>query len=125
MRRINSSFDRRRARIRYRLRVENSGVRPRLSVHRTNQHIYAQIIDDANRVTLASASTMEKDIQSELEKAKLKGGNKEAALKVGKLIAERALKKGIDKVVFDRSGYLYHGRVKSLAEAARDGGLVF
>ena len=90
-------------------------VRPRLSVHRTNKQIYAQIIDDAKSVTLAAASSVELD----------KGSNKDAAQKVGKLIAERAKKAGVSKVQFDRGRFLYHGRVKALAEGAREGGLDF
>lgn len=92
----------------------------RLSVHRTNKHMYAQIIDDSKSETLVSASTSVKtatDIKS--------GGNKEAAAWVGKLLAEEAVKKGITEVVFDRSGFLYHGRIKALAEAAREYGLKF
>lgn len=97
----------------------NRDVRPRLSVHRTNQHIYAQIIDDVKGITLASASTQDKEL-------KLKnGGNKEAAQKVGKLIGERAKKAGVKQVQFDRGAYLYHGRVKAVAEGAREGGLDF
>jgi len=95
--------------------------RPRLSVHRSNQGIYAQIIDDLKGQTLAAASTLDKDL-----KAKLKnGGNVDAAAAVGKLIAERAVKAGVKEVVFDRGAYLYHGRVKALAEAARAAGLAF
>ena len=97
------------------------GKRPRLSVHRSSQHIYAQVIDDAAGKTLASASTMEKDLRS----AGKSGANKSAAEAVGKLVAERALKAGVKEVVFDRGGYLFHGRVKALADAAREGGLSF
>jgi large subunit ribosomal protein L18 len=94
-------------------------VRPRLSVHRTNKQIYAQVIDDAKGVTLASASSLDKDL-------KLKnGGTKEAAQKVGKLAAERAIKAGVKQVQFDRGSLVYHGRVKALAEGAREGGLDF
>lgn len=95
------------------------GSRPRLSVHRTNKAIYAQVIDDLNGVTLASASTLDKDLASG------NGGNIEAAAKVGKLIAERAKKAGVKQVQFDRGQYLYHGRVKALADGAREGGLDF
>ena len=91
---------------------------PRLDVFRSAKHIYVQIIDDVNGVTLASASTVEKDFGAY-------GGNKEAAKKVGEMIAKRALEKGIENVVFDRGGYIYHGRVKELAEGAREGGLKF
>ena len=97
----------------------NRAIRPRLSVHRTNKQIYAQIIDDVKGVTLAAASSMDKD-------AGVKGGHTvDAAAKVGKLIAERATKAGVKKVQFDRGGYVYHGRVKALAEAAREGKLEF
>jgi large subunit ribosomal protein L18 len=98
-----------------------SGVRPRLSVHRSSKHIYAQVIDDAQGKTLASASTLEKDIKGSLKT----GADKAAAAAIGKLIAERAIKAGVNEVVFDRGAYLYHGRVKALADAARDGGLTF
>ncbi|MBQ8868710.1 MAG: 50S ribosomal protein L18, partial [Oscillospiraceae bacterium] len=91
---------------------------PRLDVFRSAKHIYVQVIDDVNGVTLASASTVEKDFGAY-------GGNKEAAKKVGEMIAKRALEKGIENVVFDRGGYIYHGRVKELAEGAREGGLKF
>ena len=92
---------------------------PRLSVFRSANHIYAQLIDDVNRVTLASASTLDKDFEGDI------GGNKEAAKKVGLLIAKHAADKGIEVVVFDRGGFLYHGRVKELADGAREGGLKF
>ena len=115
-----SLFDRRRRRVRTALRARASG-KPRLSVHRSGRHIYAQVIDDAAGKTLASASSLDKDL-----KARLKGGgNKDAAVEVGKLVAERAIKAGIKNVVFDRGGYRYHGRVKALADAAREGGLEF
>ena len=111
-------FEKRRQRNRTQLRKKSVG-RPRLSIHRTNQHIYAQVIDDAKGATVAAASTVEAD---------LRGGatsNVEAATKVGKLIAERAKAAGVSSVVFDRGGFLFHGRVKALAEAAREGGLDF
>ena len=111
-------FERRRQRNRTQLRKKSTG-RPRLSVHRTNQHIYAQVIDDTSGVTVASASTLEKDLRAGAT------SNVEAATKVGQLIAERAKKAGVETVVFDRGGFLYHGRVKALADAARDGGLDF
>lgn len=109
----------RRQRIRYRVRkiVKGTSEKPRLSVFRSNKEIYAQIIDDRNGVTLASASSRESGIT--------KGNKVETAASVGKLIAEKALKAGIDTVSFDRSGYLYHGRVKSLADGAREAGLKF
>lgn len=98
-----------------------AGNRARLSVHRSSQHIYAQVIDDANGNTVASASTMEKDMRGKIKN----GGNAEAAAQIGKLVAERAVKAGIKEVVFDRGAFIYHGRVKALAEAAREGGLTF
>lgn len=103
---------------RVRGKVSGTAERPRLNVFRSTSNIYAQLIDDVNGVTLASASTLDKEIT-------VYGGNKEAAKLVGKLIAERAAKKGITDVVFDRGGYIYHGRVKELAEGAREGGLKF
>ena len=103
---------------RVRSKVSGTPERPRLSVFRSNANIYAQIIDDVNGVTLASASTLEKEFEGAT-------GNKEAAKKVGKVLAERAKAKGIATVVFDRSGYIFHGRVAELAEGARDGGLEF
>jgi large subunit ribosomal protein L18 len=113
-------FKKRVSRVRRRLKAVSSG-RPRLSVHRSSQHIYAQVIDDVKGFTIASASTMEKDIRSGMKS----GANKAAATAIGKLIAERATKAGVKDVVFDRGGYMYHGRVKALAEAAREGGLNF
>lgn len=95
--------------------------RPRLSVFRSSRHIYAQVIDDAQGVTLAAASTVEKDVRA----AGKTGADKEAAEAVGKLIAERAKAAGVNEVVFDRGSYLFHGRVKALADAAREGGLSF
>ena len=111
-------FQRRRQRVRYKLRQSAKG-RPRLSVFRSSRHIYAQIIDDTAGHTVAAASTMEKDLRAN------GGTNKEAASAVGKLIAERAKAAGVEQVVFDRGGYLFHGRVKALADAAREGGLDF
>ena len=97
----------------------NRAIRPRLSVHRTNKQIYAQIIDDVKGVTLAAASSMDKD-------AGVKAGHSvDAASKVGKLVAERAVKAGVKKVQFDRGEFIYHGRVKAMAEGAREGGLEF
>ena len=95
--------------------------RPRLSVFRSSKHIYAQVIDDTNGVTLASASSLEKELASGLKT----GADVDAATLVGKVVAERAVKAGVSEVVFDRGGYIYHGRVKALAEAAREGGLSF
>jgi large subunit ribosomal protein L18 len=113
-------FARRSRRNRTQIRRKAIG-RARLSVFRSSQHIYAQVIDDAKGTTVAAASSVDKDI-----KAKLKSGaNIEAAKEVGKLIAERAVKAGVKEVVFDRGGYLFHGRVKALADGAREGGLSF
>lgn len=103
---------------RVRAKIAGTAERPRLDVYRSAKNIYAQVIDDANGVTLVSASTVEKDFTAY-------GGNKDAAKKVGMLVAERCKAKGIENVVFDRGGYLYHGRVKELAEGAREGGLQF
>ncbi len=118
--RITKQRERRRYRVRNRVRGSAYG-RPRLSVFRSNSHIYAQIIDDDAGRTLVSASTLEKEVAGPGQYA----GNKEAAVRVGKLIAERALEKGIKQVVLDRGLYQYHGRVAALAEAARGGGLEF
>ncbi|MBQ4154895.1 MAG: 50S ribosomal protein L18 [Clostridia bacterium] len=103
---------------RVRGKISGTAACPRLNVFRSSSNIYAQIIDDENGVTLAAASTVEKEFAGST-------GNKEEARKVGELIAKRALEKGIEEVVFDRGGYLYHGRVKELAEGAREGGLKF
>ena len=109
----------RRQRIQYRIRkiVSGTAARPRLSVFRSNKEIYAQLIDDVSGVTILSASSREKEVS--------KGTNVEVAAAVGKLVGEKALKAGIDAVTFDRGGYLYHGRIKSLAEGARAAGLKF
>lgn len=103
---------------RVRGKVSGTAERPRLNVYRSLNHIYAQIIDDVQGVTLVSASSVEKDFG-------MSGGNKAAAKKVGETIAKRAAEKGISEVVFDRGGYVYHGRVQELAEGAREGGLKF
>lgn len=113
-------FERRKQRNRYRL-VSRTAGKPRLSVFRSNQHIYAQVIDDRQRRTVASASSMEKAIRDAGDAAK----GAELAVQVGKLVAERALAVGVTAVVFDRGGYRYHGRVKALADAAREAGLTF
>lgn len=107
---------RRRARVRKQI-LRSANGRPRLSVFRSNKYIYAQVIDDTTGVTVASASSIEKDVAS--------GANQNVATEVGKLVAQRATEKGIKSVVFDRGPYLYHGRVKALADAAREGGLEF
>ncbi len=111
---------RRRERLRYQLRQKSAG-RPRLSVFRSGKNIYAQVIDDAQGRTLAAASSLDKDLRTGLKT----GADKDAAAAVGKLVAQRATAAGVTLVVFDRGAYLYHGRVKALAEAAREGGLSF
>ncbi len=116
----NSQFDRRTRRVRRTLRKVANG-RPRLSVYRSSKNIYAQIIDDTAGRTLAAASPLDKEVRSALSK----GTDKAAAEAVGKAIAERAVKAGVKDVVFDRGGYLFHGRVKALADGAREGGLNF
>ena len=113
-----SLFAKRRRRNRTALRAR-AGTRPRLSVHRSGKHIYAQVIDDAAGKTLASASTLEKDVRG------TSGANIDAATQVGKRVAEAAKQAGVTQVVFDRGGFLFHGRVKALAEAAREAGLEF
>lgn len=107
-------------RVRYRVKGSAKG-KPRLSIFRSSQHIYAQVIDDENGRTLVAASTMEKGLRDKLKTSK----NKDAAKAVGKLVAERAVKSGVKNVVFDRGRYPFHGRVAALAEAAREGGLLF
>ena len=106
---------------RLRGKISGTSERPRLAVFRSNKHIYAQVIDDVAQHTIAAASTLESQIKSEISS----GATCEASIAVGKLVAQRSLEKGIQKVVFDRGGNLYHGRVKALAEAAREAGLNF
>lgn len=106
---------------RVRRKITGTTQRPRLCVFRSSNNIYAQIIDDANRVTLTAASSLDAEVKGAVNH----GGNKEAAKMVGEMIAKRAIEKGITEVVFDRGGYLYHGRVQVLAEAAREAGLRF
>jgi large subunit ribosomal protein L18 len=118
MKPLRDKAERRKGRVRRAIRL-NAGGRARLSVHRSGKHIYAQVIDDVRGQTLAAASSLEKDLRGK------SGANVEAAKAVGKLLAERAAAKGVKDVVFDRGGYLYHGRVKALADAAREGGLNF
>ena len=118
IKRPNTKAQRLKRHKRVRGKVSGTPEMPRLNVFRSEKHIYAQIIDDVNGVTLCSASSVEKDFEG-------LGSNKEAAKKVGMMVAERAKSKGIDYVVFDRGGYIYHGRVKELADGAREGGLVF
>lgn len=107
--------------LRVRKKISGTAERPRLNVYRSEMNIYAQVIDDLAGVTLVAASTLDKEIKEKLSV----GSNKEAAKAVGELIAKRAIDKGIKTVVFDRGGYIYHGRVKELAEAARSAGLDF
>ena len=118
VKRTDSNAQRLKRHSRVRGKISGTPERPRLAVYRSNAHISAQVIDDVNGVTLASASTYEKDFGGI-------GSNKAAARKVGAALAERALAKGISSVVFDRGGYIYHGRVSELAEGAREGGLKF
>ena len=115
---IDKNADRVQRHARVRKKVSGTAETPRFNVYRSLNHIYVQVIDDVKGVTLVSASTIEKDFTEY-------GGNKDAAKKVGLLVAERCKAKGIENVVFDRGGYLYHGRVKELAEGAREGGLQF
>jgi large subunit ribosomal protein L18 len=116
----SKQFQQRRARVRRALK-KVAADRPRLSVHRSSKHIYVQLIDDAKGVTVAAASSIDRDLKASLAK----GADKAAAAVVGKLIAERAIQAGIRDVVFDRGAYKFHGRVKALADAAREGGLSF
>ena len=118
IKRPDTSAQRRKRHKRVRSKITGTHERPRLNVFRSEKHIYAQIIDDTIGHTLCSASSVEKDFEGS-------GSNKDGARKVGTLVAERAVAKGISSVVFDRGGYIYHGRVKELAEAAREGGLTF
>jgi large subunit ribosomal protein L18 len=113
-----SLFERRRRRVRSSLKAR-SGGRPRLSIHRSGRHIYVQVIDDAAGRTLAAASTLDKDVRGK------SGATVDAAAEVGKRVAERAKAAGVSAVVFDRGGFLFHGRVKAVADAAREGGLEF
>ena len=115
---INKNAMRLKRHVRVRGKISGTPERPRLNVFRSNANIYAQIIDDVNGVTLVAANTLEKEFEGAT-------GNAEAAKKVGKVIAERALAKGIEEVVFDRGGHIYHGRVAALAEGAREAGLKF
>jgi large subunit ribosomal protein L18 len=108
---------RKRIHVRIRAKLAGSAVRPRLNVYRSLNHIYAQVIDDQNGVTLVSASSLQLRLKT--------GGNVASAKEIGKAVAERAIEKGIKKVVFDRGGFLYHGRIKALADAAREAGLEF
>ena len=118
VKRTDSNLQRLKRHKRVRGKISGTAERPRLAVYRSNAHISAQIIDDENGVTLVSANTYEKSFEGT-------GSNKEAARKVGEIVAKRALEKGISAVVFDRGGYIYHGRVSELAEGAREAGLKF
>jgi large subunit ribosomal protein L18 len=112
---------RKRRHFRVRKKITGTAERPRLNVFRSSKHIYAQLIDDTKGNTLVSASTIDPELRGEIKN----GGNVEAAQKVGALVAKRALEKGYKQVVFDRGGYLYHGRIQALADAAREAGLEF
>ncbi|HYB52683.1 MAG TPA: 50S ribosomal protein L18 [Thermoanaerobaculia bacterium] len=112
---------RQRVRVRIRSRLRGSAERPRLAVFKSGRHIYAQVIDDASGATLAHASSLDPGLRAEIKT----GANVEGARRVGRLVAERAKQKGVSRVVFDRGGYVYHGKVKALADAAREGGLEF
>jgi large subunit ribosomal protein L18 len=118
---VDRSTERRRIHKRIRAKISGDPARPRLCIYRSLKYIYAQVVDDTQGRTLAAASTAEKDVRKELKNA----GNVAASKLVGKTIAERARAKGIEAVVFDRGGYLYHGRIKAVAEAAREAGLKF
>jgi large subunit ribosomal protein L18 len=117
---VKARTERRKATVRRAIKRGATG-RARLSVFRSSKHIYAQVIDDLNGITLASASSLEKDMRGNLKS----GANVDAAKLVGKLVAERAIQKGVKDIVFDRGSYLYHGRIKALGDAAREGGLNF
>jgi len=116
--RIDRNFERQRRHKRVRTKINGTEACPRLCVYRSLTNIYAQVIDDTKGITIVSASTLDKEV-------KTKGSNKEAAKEVGTLVAKRAIEKGIETVVFDRGGYIYHGKVKELADAAREAGLKF
>jgi large subunit ribosomal protein L18 len=116
---LDKNATRKKRHARVRAKLSGTSARPRLNVFRSNKHLYAQIIDDINGVTLASASTLDKDFALDST------NNVEAAQKIGELVAKRAVEKGITSIVFDRGGYLYHGRIQALADAARENGLQF
>src|SRR6056297_3768070 len=121
IKKLSKNEKRKKRHLRMRNKIVGTPEMPRLNVFRSSKNIYAQIIDDAEVVTLVSASSLEKDASENMAN----GGNKEAAREVGKMVAQKALEKGIVSVVFDRGGYIYHGRVKELAEGAREAGLKF
>jgi len=116
---LDKNATRKKRHARVRAKLSGTSARPRLNVFRSNKHVYAQVIDDMSGVTLASASTLDKELSLEST------SNLEAAQKVGELVAKRAVEKGITSVIFDRGGYLYHGRIQALADAARENGLQF
>ncbi|MCM2535512.1 50S ribosomal protein L18 [Neobacillus pocheonensis] len=116
---LDKNATRKKRHARVRAKLSGTSARPRLNVFRSNKHIYAQVIDDMSGVTLASASTLDKELTLEST------SNVEAAQKVGELVAKRAVEKGVSSIVFDRGGYLYHGRIQALADAARENGLQF
>ncbi len=121
LKKIDKNKSRQKRHMRLRTKIQGTPDRPRLNVFRSSKHIYAQIIDDATGKTIVSASTVEKGVKADLENT----SNIDAAKRIGQLAAERALEKGVSVVVFDRGGFIYHGRVKALAEAAREAGLKF
>ncbi len=121
IKKLSKNEKRKKRHLRMRNKIVGTPEMPRLNVFRSSKNIYAQIIDDAEGVTLVSASSLEKDASEKIAN----GGNKDAAREVGKMVAKKALEKGIENVVFDRGGYIYHGRVKELAEGAREAGLKF
>jgi large subunit ribosomal protein L18 len=121
IKRIDKNMIRLRKHERVRIKISGTAERPRLCVFRSSKHIYAQIIDDVSSTTLVAASSLDEALKGKLEYS----GNKEAAKEVGKLIGSKAIEKGIKQVVFDRGGYLYHGRIKELADGAREAGLEF
>jgi large subunit ribosomal protein L18 len=116
---LDKNATRKKRHARVRAKLSGTSARPRLNVFRSNKHIYAQLVDDLSGVTLASASTLDKELTLEST------SNVEAAQKVGELVAKRAVEKGVSSIVFDRGGYLYHGRIQALADAARENGLQF
>ena len=122
---ISKDMTRRRVHTRIRKKLQGNDERPRLNVYRSLNHIYAQVIDDGKGVTIVSASSATNGKEAKAQSKKKTGGNLAAAKEVGKLIAQRAKEKGVKQVVFDRGGYLYHGRIKALADAAREAGLEF
>lgn len=121
LKKLDRQINRKKRQLRIRKRVKGTPEKPRLNVYKSLENIFVQVIDDVNQVTIASASTIDKELKSEIKN----GGNSEAAKIVGKKIGERLLNKGIENVVFDRGGYLYTGRIKALADAARESGLKF